>query len=112
MGVAKMQFGVRDLIWAAAFAGLVIARFLDEAATRERELTIERLAHRVDQDVHSHLDSLNNRILVLEGWSSSIDRQRDDDVRRDQSVDQSLSGIITDILELKRKQPAPKGAGS
>jgi hypothetical protein len=105
-----MRFTIRDLIWATAFAGLVIARFLDNAATRERELVLERLAHKIDADVHDHLKDVSSKQRVLDGWADSFDRWRDEEGRRGVGIDATLAELITD--KLKREQAAQATKGS
>src|SRR4051794_9363264 len=105
-----MRFTIRDLIFVTALVGLVIARFLDQAATRERELVLERLAHKIDADVHDHLKEVSTRLVALEGWAESIDRRNDEDGRRGVAIDAAISELITDVGALQGKWPARKGA--
>lgn len=105
-----MRFQIRDLIWATALAGLVLARFLDEAATRERELTIERLAYKIDADVHDHLKDVASKQRDLDGWANGIDRWRDEEGRRGVNINATLSELITDKLKREQAAPATKRA--
>lgn len=93
-----MQFSIRDLILATAIAALVIARWLDQAATRERELVIERMAHYID-------DRFRDHVLVMDGWAASIDRRLDEDGRRDVMIDGTISTMQTDIGALEGRWP-------
>jgi hypothetical protein len=111
-----MQFTIRDLIWATAFGALVIARVLDSRDRllekidhRERCLVVERLAHKIDADVHDHLKEISTRTVALEGWSDSRDRRERED--RDElnnvlrSYNDALSELRTDLERLKPSPP-------
>jgi hypothetical protein len=103
-----MRFQIRDLVWATAFVGLIIARFIDQEKTRERELVIERLAHKIDADVHDHLKTVSRKLYDLEGWGNSIDRRLDEDGRRGVAIDATLAELITD--KIRREQQAQQAA--
>lgn len=103
-----MRFQIRDLFWATAFVGLLIARYIDQAATRERELYIERLAHKIDADVHDHLKEASIKISILEGWADSTDRRLDEDGRRGVAIDATIAELVTDKLRREQAQPPAK----
>lgn len=100
-----MTFTIRELIWATFLILLLVVRFIDQADNRERQLQTRLLAHRVDQDVHDHLKEVTTRIVVLEGWATSIDRWKEDDSRDDAALEQTLAGLITDVGALEGKWP-------
>jgi hypothetical protein len=109
-----MRFEIRDLVWATAFAGLVLARFIDAAATREKELAIERLAHKTYVDVHDRLEDISKRFGDLDGWATHIRTRLDEDGREQSAQNAELSQLRTDVWRLQdaaKAKPAPATKG-
>lgn len=96
-----MTFTIRDLLFGTAVAGLLVARWLDQAATRERELVIERMARYID-------DRFRDHVLVMDGWSAYVDRRLDEDGKHDAMVQSVISTMQTDIGALEGKWPKRK----
>lgn len=91
-----MKFTIRDLIATTIVVALLIVHYQERAATRERELFIERLAR--------------DRLDVLEGWAAYIDRQLDDDHKWDVSMEGQFSELRTAIWKLQ-DSPTTKHTG-
>jgi len=96
-----MTFTIRDLLFGTAVAALLVARWLDQAATRERELVIERMAHYID-------DRFRDHVLVMDGWAAYVDRRLDEDGKHDAMVQSVISTMQTDIGALEGKWPKRK----
>jgi hypothetical protein len=120
-----MQFTIRDIIWATALGALIVARVLDgrdrlleKIDHRERCLVVERLANRIDQDVHDHLKEISTRTVALEGWSDSRDRREREDRQEVDTVlrsyGEALHQLRTDVDQLKKasspQRPMPQAS--
>lgn len=107
-----MIFTIRDLIWASVLVAMIVSRMLDSRDRllekidhRERCLVVERLAHKIDADVHDHLQDVTNRLEAFEGWSRSIDRQRSQDIELQQITAAAIGELQTEVAKLR---PAPR----
>jgi hypothetical protein len=113
-----MQFTIRDILWAGALAGLIIARGLDgrdrlveKIDHRERCLVVERLAHKIDADVHDHLKEMSIQLNALQSWSDSRDRSEREDRQELRAVlngyHETYTKLRADVDRLKAPAAPP-----
>lgn len=96
-----MTFQIKDLLWLTALVSLVIGRYLDQADYRDRLLAVERVAHKIDADVHDHLKEVSNRLIALEGWSDSKSREEADGWKDYHQAQQRLGNVEWDLKQIQ-----------
>jgi hypothetical protein len=96
-----MTFTLKDLLWLTALAGLILVRYLDQADYRDRLLAVERVAHKIDLDVHDHLKEVTSRMVALESWSDSKSREEADGWKDYHNAQQRLGNLEYDLKQLQ-----------
>lgn len=86
-------------------------RQISQRDRRKEYLFVERLAHKIDADVHDHLHEMSGKVEALQGWADSRDRLEKDDRQEIHAVfrsyNEALDKLRKDVEQLRPVQASP-----